>query len=412
MDYVRIAAIFALSSAIACGDSSSPSVNGPADTGVSADTGNSTNNASDVGTQDASVTTDAGTDGDSPDSSMPCTDCLYQPDETYTVSAPLTFDSISYTDVLGQPRNLAVAIYRPVGVTTAMPLIVLSHGGSSGKMDPLTSMDKWAPAFAKAGYLAVAIAHSGRTQASYDALCAEIGFTSTAIMCAAKVDWDRPHDVATVLDWLEARTQPGEPIEGRIDWTRVGHAGHSAGAGAALMLAGVSRNYVCAQPFGMDQGSVVPCDPADLVRTRESRVKAVLAMSPQGIDSAGFMTESYANVEAPILMATGTRDGDPGEPDNRKTVYDNVPQSSSGYDFGRFYVEDPGAKHTLFEGETDACVREGATLERCEEIRSWLYSMGVAWFDAHLRGSSRAIDWLKSDNLAQASGGAGTFELK
>jgi predicted dienelactone hydrolase len=341
-----------------------------------------------------------------------CVDCLYTPDETFTVSSPVTFDSLSYTDVLGETRRLAVAVFRPMGVTEPAPLILLSHGGSAGKTDPLKSMDKWAPIFAASGYIAVAIAHPGRDEASYNALCDEVGFTSTAIMCAIKIDWDRPYDVATVLDWLEARTAPGEPLEGRIDWTKVGHVGHSAGAGAGMMLAGVSRNYVCAQPFGFDQGSVVACDPANLERRREERIKAVVVMSPQGPGQAGFMTESFANVEIPLLMGTGANDGDDGEPENRKLVYDSISSSTSGDEVGRVFLEGVGAKHTLFEGETDACVNTGTPLARCEEMRRWLFSVGVAWMDTHLRQSDRARDWLRSDQFGQVTANAGILDLK
>lgn len=410
MKVIRLAAAIALITSTACGDSKTPIVNGnntvmTSDAGINGIDVGATNNTTN------NTTGDAGQDAET-DTATACTDCLYAPDQTYMVGAPATFDTLSYNDVLGQERRLAIAIYRPMGMTESAPLILLSHGGATGKTDPLKSMDKWAPTFAAAGYIAVAIAHPGRSDASYDALCAEVGFTSTAIMCAVKIDWDRPFDVAVVLDWLEARTAVGEPLEGRIDWTKVGHAGHSAGAGAAEMLAGVSRNYICAQPFGYNQGTVVPCDAADLVATPEARVKAVLALSPQGPGQSGFMTEGYANVAVPLLMATGANDGDPGEPDNRKGVYDAIAASASGHDFGRIYLEDQGAKHTLFEAETDACVDTGATLVHCEEMRGWLLSVGVAWFDGHLRGDSRAIEWLQSGNFQRATGGVGTLELK
>ncbi len=409
MKLIGLAAVIALISSAACGDTNTPTVNAN-NTVITSDAGNNGSDSGATNNATNNTTSDAGQDAET-DTATACTDCLYAPDQTYMVGAPATFDTLSYNDVLGQERRLAIAIYRPTGITESAPLIVLSHGGAIGKTDPLKSMDKWGPTFASAGYIAVAIAHPGRNATSYNALCTEIGFTSTAVMCSIKIDWDRPFDVAVVLDWLEARTAVGQPLEGRIDWTKVGHAGHSAGGGAGEMLAGVSRNFICAQSFGSNQGTVVPCDTADLVSMREDRIKAVLALSPQGPGQSGFMTEGYANVAIPLLMATGANDGNPGEPANRKGVYDALAASASGYDFGRIYLDDPGAKHTLFEAETDACVN-GTTLAHCKEMRDWLLSAGVAWFDAHLLGSARATEWLQSGNFQRASGDIGTLELK
>lgn len=338
--------------------------------------------------------------------------CRYRPAATYAVAEPLTFDAIAYADALGATRSVAVAVYQPVDAPQPAPVVVLSHGGSNGKTDPLNSMDKWAPTLAKAGYFAVTIAHPARDTAAYEAMCDHLGVPDD-IPCAIKIDWDRPHDVARVLDWLAEKAEAGGPLAGKIDLDHVAHVGHSAGAGCALMLAGASRNYVCDQPFGYDQGSIVACDTADLVDLRDDRVDVALAFSPQGPGAAGFMTESFAAVPIPLLTATGANDGDPGEPDNRRGVYDALPSSVGGLDFARLYIDDQGAKHTLFEAETDACDDVGdTTLERCTEMRSWLYSAAVAFLDWHVRGRAEAGAWLRSDDLVTASDGTVTWDVK
>jgi len=360
----------------------------------------------------ASDTTSDDTAGADTGATCAAEDCLYRPAATYDVAEALTPGPISYVDVLGYERSVAVAIHRPLGAPSPAPVVVLSHGGAQGKTDPLKSMDQWAPTLAKAGYVAIAIAHPGRAAPVYTELCAELE-VSTDIPCEAKIDWDRPHDVARVLDWLEEKAGAGGPYEGQLDLDHVAYMGHSAGAGCALMMAGAGRNYVCAQAFGHDQGTVAACEADDLQVLRDDRVDVAVALSPQGPGAAGFMTESFATVEVPLFTGTGASDGDPGEPDNRRGVYDALPASASGLEYTRLFVDDPGAKHTLFEAELDACERvEGATTARCAEMRTWLYSAVIAFLDHHVRGRDEAEAWLRSDALETASGGTVTFEVK
>ncbi|TNF23543.1 MAG: hypothetical protein EP329_27295 [Deltaproteobacteria bacterium] len=377
--------------------------------------GGSAETAHDTFTADTAAVDATDTAGD--DAGGTCADgdaagCLYRPAITYEVAEPLTFEGITYTDVLGEERSVAVAVYRPIDAPSPAPVVVLSHGGAGGKTDPLRSMDQWAPVLARAGYVAVAIAHPGRDQDAYDRLCEALSVPDT-IPCAVKIDWDRPHDVTRVLDWIEEQAAAGGPLEGRVDLTRLAHLGHSAGAGCAVMMSGAGRNYVCDQPYGNDQGAVVACDAADLVVLRDPRVAVAVALSPQGPGAAGFMTESFATVAIPLFTGTGAADGDDGEPDNRRGVYDALASSASGLDSTRLFVDDRAAKHTLFEGEIDACAGvAGATEARCREMRSWIFAAAVAFLDWHVRGREAAAAWLRSGDLATASAGTVTWETK
>ena len=46
------------------------------------------------------------------------------------------------------------------------------------------------------------IAHPKRDGESYDELCVFLG-VSDELQCALKINWERPHDVSRVIDWLE-----------------------------------------------------------------------------------------------------------------------------------------------------------------------------------------------------------------
>lgn len=319
--------------------------------------------------------------------------CLYRPGRAFEVQTH-EVDGLTYTDVTGAERNVNIAIYRPAGAPTPQPVVLLSHGGASGKTDPMKSMEHWAPVLAEAGYFVVAIAHEGRDDPSYTALCEALA-VNPLHECGVKVNWDRPNDVARVLAYLDENQRQGQ-FAGGYDLTRVAHVGHSAGAGAALMSVGATRNYACGLPFGyvdLDQD----CQVGDLVSLVRDEIDVAIALSPQGPGTDGFMDASYATVNKPVLMATGANDGDPGEPESRMAVFPLLPAG----DKYRVYVDDEGAKHTLFEGDLDACTPiSGET--RCTQMRAAIFSTALAFLDAYLGGVESAHAWLDSNDLVTA----------
>lgn len=329
--------------------------------------------------------------------------CLYRPAVNYAFDTHEVRD-LSYTDITGAERKVHILIYRPLEVPTPAPVVLLSHGGSGGKSDPSKSMDDWAPTFARAGYFAVAIAHEGRDEASYQALCERLE-TNPAHVCAVKVSWDRPNDVARVITFLDERATTGQ-FAGLFDMERIAHVGHSAGAGAALVSVGATRNFKCALPFEYEDPDQ-DCRPEDLVSQANDRIDVAIAMSPQGPDSEGFMAESYGAVDKPVLMATGANDGDPGEPENRASLFPLLPEG----DKYRLFIDDQGAKHTLFGGSIEACTPI-AGQDKCEAMRASIFSAGLAFMDAHLRGDAQAAAWLASDDLVTAGGGLFTFDRR
>lgn len=305
---------------------------------------------------------------------------------------------LTYRDLANIDRNVNIAIYKPTNAPMPAPVVLLSHGGADGKTNPLKSMDDWAPIFAKAGYVAVAIAHEGRDLPSYNALCAAL-HVDTNIMCGIKINWDRPHDVDRVLQYLRETAA----LSAVVDLSKIAHVGHSAGAGAAMMSAGVTRNFVCAQPFDVGQN----CQAAQLVSLAKSDIDAVVALSPQGPGSDGFMMESFGAAAKPVFMATGLEDGDPGEPQSRVALWPLLPTSNKY----KMFINHVGAQHTLFEASLEACERVAAT-GVCSKMREQLYSAVLAFVDAQLRGLPAAVAHLASENVTTAGQGIVTFERK
>jgi hypothetical protein len=165
---------------------------------------------------------------------------------------------------------------------------------------------------------------------------------------------------------------------------------------------------VCAQPFGMGQGTIVPCDAADLVNLADPRVSALVALSPQGPDTEGFMTDSFATLDRPILMGTGLSDGDVGEPESRLGAFDLIPPGERWL----IYLDDPGARHGLFGGSVAPCIDEIGDPARCEELRAWLAATVLAFLDDQLRDVAAARAWIESDSVEIVSGGTATLTAK
>ncbi|MBL8952289.1 MAG: hypothetical protein JNK82_16035 [Myxococcaceae bacterium] len=334
--------------------------------------------------------------------------CLYQPALAPEVAEVVFSDDVSYTDVLGGRRVVPVAVYRPPGATRPRPLVLLSHGGSNGIVDATRALREWASILAAAGYVTISLAHRAYEYESadggpseYDRLCDAVGVpeNDAGVPCGLKINWARPLDLEAVLAWVTDRVATNPEWAAAIDLGRIGHMGHSAGAGAGMMVGGVTRNFLCAQPFGMAQGSVVPCDAADLVSRRLPDIDAIVTFSPQGPGSDGFMTESYATLAVPMLMATGRQDGDVGEPANREALFPLLPAGPRW----KVYLDDDGAQHGLFGGELDPCERE-VSAQRCADLRGTLTSAALAFFDAHLRNRNAAVHWLDTADLSAVSG--------
>src|SRR5688500_15222373 len=104
----------------------------------------------DAGRPDATPIPDAGT----PDAAAPF---LYEPPVQYAVDVMDLTGQVSYVDALGAVRDVPIAVYVPVGAVGARPIVLVSHGGSGGHTNPLTSLPEWASLVASAGYVAIAI---------------------------------------------------------------------------------------------------------------------------------------------------------------------------------------------------------------------------------------------------------------
>lgn len=345
--------------------------------------------------------------------------CAYTPLASHEID-PATLDrSVPYEDITGQMRTIKFQVRRPVMPQTPVPVVIWSHGGSSGKNNPDQVGTEWGEVFNRAGYVSVHIAHAGRTDAQITAQCTEIGLQNCDTTCTDNaqcttypngacndnvcryykpINWDRPHDLEAVLAWLAKENAPDGVFKGRLDLENIAYAGHSAGAGSAMMAAGASRLY-----GDLTKHKLVP------------QIKAFIACSPQGPGEDGFSIASYDGSQCPsttnpelcltrpVLLATGAGD-DTGDAatgsvaENRKTVFEHLPAGQKYL----FYINDESARHGTFEHNTKGCStyarNNGIDQARCSTYLTWLDSVVLAFLDANLKDHPPAKAYLASDH--------------
>jgi predicted dienelactone hydrolase len=141
---------------------------------------------------------------------------------------------------------------------------------------------------------------------------------------------DRALDITLILNSLNDLEKNFPELAGKMDHARIGVGGHSYGAFTALQTAGVKTTGSAAAASG---------DP---------RVKAVVAMSPQGVSAnRGLSAESFHDLRVPAMFMTGSRDfgADQNEgPDWRRTAFENSPAGD------KYFVLIRGASHMSFTG--------------------------------------------------------------
>ncbi len=292
---------------------------------------------------------------------------------------------------VGQPdRRIPVAIRWSPSAPQPMPIVVLSHGGAFGHVDPRGALDEWARMLTQHGYFTVAIAHTPRTDLERIVLTMNLGGTLPQCREFKFLGYDRPLDFMRVVSELIERSDDPS-LSGMTDPAAVAYLGHSAGAGSALMIAGAGREYMpgLGLAFAEHRGP-----------------RAFVALSPEGAGDDGFQPDSWDGVDRPVLMCTGANDGD--APHERRDPYEYM----NGGDKYLLWIEHEGAKHTVFEGDTRACVDVTGDQSICDDMQTWLGSGIRAFLDAYVRDDPAALDYLGTDALVQVSGGVVEWETK
>ena len=388
----------------------------------------------DVGGEDSSTAEDVSDPGDvlevacSPDNLMACAYLIPRP--TASLSETVGPVEVNYQDVTGETRSFAFEVRFPDSAGPETPVVIWSHGGSSGKDNPSLVANGMGDIVVAAGYVFIAVAHYPRSFETYETLCGAIGQSMAQCRGGAcqrdsdcsnfdggvcsdaqcryfkPLNWDRPNDVIALLDRLSDQSMS---LQGKADLSKIVYAGHSAGAGSALMVAGAVRAYG---------------DTVHLIH--DSRPIAFISGSPQGPEDDGFAPQSFTGegcrdladdpslcLTRPHFFLTGAGDDTSGHTaEDRRASFSLLPNG----DKFLFWNSEEGARHTTFEHKPDSCENYdgpgSVSPDRCQVYLTWQHSSIIAFLDATTLDLEAAREYLNSENVETLSKGAVEWELR
>ena len=194
---------------------------------------------------------------------------------------------------------------------------------------------------------------------------------------------DRVSDLVLILDNLDRLPKSVPGLKGRVDAKSIGVGGHSFGAYTAMLIGGVT---------------------VDLGKNRKKsffdrRVKCILPISGQGTGQQGLTDTSWSSLKLPMMTITGTRDQGVGGQgvEWRKEPYLYSPPGD------KYLVVIDGANHFSFGG---------ALGMRAGEITDIVKLCSTNYWDAYLKGSPSAKEYLRSNKLPRDTSGKCVFEKK
>ncbi len=273
---------------------------------------------------------------------------------------------------LNMPGRKTALQYRAVFSRSAknMPVIIWSHGafGSHNAYNPLA--EYWA----SHGYLVLQPTHSDSMRE---------GTKPNVKNPMAFKDWaQRPREISYLIDQLQNLEALIPEIKDRVDRQLIGIGGHSFGAQTAQLLAGMTAK----------RGFLAGDTPESF---REKRASVFVIISPQGTNALSDK-RSFASIDAPFLMVTGTHDKAANNDQDytwRLEAWNNAP---AGPDRHLLLID--GAYHNF--GGISGPLRTPMSGPMDNDTMEAVRSTSLAMFDSQLRGSRDAQAWLDTGTIS------------
>ncbi len=192
----------------------------------------------------------------------------------------------------------------------AYPLVIVSHGypGTRLIMTYLTEN------LASKGYVVVAIDHTESTYAD------RAGFQSTLL--------NRSKDILFVLNQVAGLSRPDSKnfLAGMADANNTGLIGYSMGGYGVLNVAGAGYSPKLDSFFSLISGGskaiqVRLADNAAYKASIDSRIRAVVAFAPWGMQRGVWNAEGLQGLKTPTFFIAGSQDDVSGYEDGIKAIY-------------------------------------------------------------------------------------------
>jgi predicted dienelactone hydrolase len=274
-------------------------------------------------------------------------------------------------------KDLKISVYFPKG-KGPFPVVIFSHG-FGGTKDGYAYLSRF---LAGHGYVSI---HPNHADAGAPLQVRGGGGEDVRKQLTNPKVWEgRVGDVSFLIDSFPALERKLPALKGELDAARIGVAGHSFGAFTSMLIGGTTVDV----PNGTKGKSFA-----------DTRVKAILPISPQGTSHMGLKKGSWDKLKLPMLVVTGTRDrGLGGEPASwREEPFRYSPAGD------KYLLIIDGANHFSFVG---------GRFDAQEKTIPFVKVAAVAFWDAYLKGDREAKAYLQSDKLQAFGKGAVKFSKK
>jgi len=297
----------------------------------------------------------------------------------------------------GRDKDLLIRVRYPAADDEhagPFPLVVFSHG-AGGSCDAFGSLSD---SLASNGYVVIHPTHSDslsllskdeRRTEGRDLLRNPRGIVKKVNLA------DRVADVKFILDSLD---DIGKMLDkpGLIDREHMAMAGHSAGAMTTQVLGGMEFVFRGRALKGLAMS--------------EPRFDALAVISGAGTTRQTIAEDSWKNVTRAWLVITGSMDVSAASDEtseSRQHPYDYAPADGTKY---LLFID--GATHSSYQGKGPGLRLDGRSPGNLDWIAETTNMSVLAFFDAYVKGSEEAKNWLDSGSVAQREGGKVEFKHK
>jgi len=309
---------------------------------------------------------------------------------------PYSVSTLEFPDLVDKSRNnrsVPLKIHFP-NTGENLPIVVISHGAGATWDANIYQ----AQHLASHGYLAICPRHVDSDFERKNHLMSRAGGNMRQMEAVHYMTTDsravleRPKDISFAINQAIQWNQSLNQLKGRLNTSKVAVMGHSFGAYTTLVCCGARPALDYLKPKVGSGKGVYGGDLSD------SRITFGLALSPQGPGSTFFGKDSYRTINRPLIMMTGSKDGEQSAtggrlaPESRKEAFQLSPSGQ------KYFIWLANADHLSFSESPQTKKRLRGAAVRNEVQRVTKATMVISC-DYFLKGKKDTIQMLNQQYL-------------